>query len=218
KYVAAGELPSTMVAPRDWRTRPDPFEEHWPEIETRLRATPELEAKTVFELLQEQHPGRYEDGQLRTLQRRVKQWRAAQGPERDVVFAQQHRPGEAAQTDFTHATELAVTIAGQLFAHMLCVLVLPYSNWQWATVCLSESMAALRRGVQRAVFQLGRVPRYHQTDCSTAATHRITAGKCIVVEGGKRPCNDEYVALMRHFGMTPRTTEVGAKEQNGDVE
>ena len=125
KYVAAGELPSELTQPRDWRTRPDPFEEHWPEVEARLRDTQELEAKTLFELLQQQHPGRCEDGQLRTLQRHVKQWRAAHGPEREVVLAQQHRPGEAAQTDFTHATELAVTVAGQLFVHMLCVLVLP---------------------------------------------------------------------------------------------
>ena len=95
---------------------------------------------------------------------------ASEGPEQEVVFGQQHRPGEAAQTDFTWTTELGVTIAGQLFVHMLCVMVLPYSNWQWATVCLSESMAALRRGVQRTLFQLGRVPSYHQTDNSTAAT------------------------------------------------
>ncbi|HET9623969.1 MAG TPA: IS21 family transposase [Kofleriaceae bacterium] len=220
KYVTSGKLPSEMAAPRDWRTRPDPFEEHWPAVEARLRATPELEAKTVFELLQEEHPGRYEEGQLRTLQRRIKQWRAAHGPERAVVFGQQHRPGEAAQTDFTHATELAITIAGQVFVHLLCVVVLPYSNWQWATVCLSESMAALRKGVQRALFQLGRVPAWHQTDNSTAATHRIPDGHAVVVEGDPRarPFNDEYVALMKHFGMKPRTTEVGAKEQNGDVE
>jgi len=218
KYVAAGKLPSEMPVARDWRTRPDPFEEHWPEIEARLRDTPELEAKTLFDLLQEAHPGRYDAGQLRTLQRRIKRWRAAHGPDQEVVLAQQHRPGEAAQTDFTHATELAVTIAGQVFAHLLCVLVLPYSNWQWATVCLSESMAALRRGVQRALFQLGRVPRYHQTDCSTAATHKIPADQVAYVDDGKRAFNAEYVALMRHFGMTPRTTAVGAKEQNGDVE
>lgn len=218
KYVAAGKLPSELVQPRDWRTRPDPFEEDWPDIEARLAATPELEAKTLFELLQEEHPDRYEEGQLRTLQRRVRQWRAARGPEREVVLAQQHRAGEAAQTDFTHATELGVTIGGQLFVHMLCVLVLPYSNWQWATVCLSESIAALRRGVQRAVFQLGRVPKYHQTDCSTAATHRIPDGQAEIFEDGKRPFNADYLALMRHLGMTPRTTEPGAKEQNGDVE
>lgn len=218
KYVEAGDLPSTMVAPRDWRTRSDPFEEHWPDIEARLRATPGLEAKTLFELLEEAHPGRYAPGQLRTLQRRVKHWRAAQGPEREVVIAQRHRPGEAAQTDFTSTGELAVTVAGQVFAHLLCVLVLPYSNWQWATICASESIAAIRRGVQRALFQLGRVPRYHQTDCSTAATHRIPDGQARCFEDGKRPFNEAYLALMRHYGMTPRTTEVGAKEQNGDVE
>jgi Mu transposase, C-terminal domain len=218
KYIEAGTLPSAMAQPRDWRTRPDPFEAHWPEIEARLRETPALEAKTLFDLLQDQHPGRYEDGQLRTLQRHVKRWRAAHGPERDIVVAQQHRPGEAAQTDFTHATELAVTIVGQVFVHMLCVFVLPYSNWEWATICLSESMAALRKGVQRAVFQLGRVPRYHQTDGSTAATHRIPAGQAACLEGGKRPFNVEYLALMQHLGMTPRTIEVGEKEQNGDVE
>jgi len=218
KYVGEGKLPSELKQPRDWRTRPDPFEEHWPEIEARLQDTPEFEAKTLFELLQQQHPGRYEDGQLRTLQRHVKRWRAAHGPDREVVLAQQHRPGEAAQTDFTHATELAVTIAGQLFAHLLCVLVLPYSNWQWATVCLSESILALRKGVQRALFQLGRVPRYHQTDGSTAATHKIPEGQAEHVEGTQRPFNTEYVALMRHLGMTPRLIELGEKEQNGDVE
>jgi Mu transposase-like protein len=218
KYVAAGTLPSAMVKPRDWQTRPDPFEEHWPEIEARLRQTPELEAKTVFAWLQDQHPGKYNDGQLRTLQRHVKRWRAAHGPEREIVLRQQHRAGEAAQTDFTHATELAVTIVGQVFVHLLCVFVLPYSNWEWATICVSESMAALRKGVQRAVFRLGRVPRYHQTDGSTAATHHIPAGQAGYVEGGKRPFNVEYLALMQHLGMTPRTIAIGAKEQNGDVE
>jgi len=70
------------------------------------------------------------------------------------VLAQQHRPGETAQTDFTHATEFAVTIAGQLFVHLLCVLVLPFSNWQWARVCLSEPMTTLRKGVQPIVGSL----------------------------------------------------------------
>lgn len=218
KYVQAEKLPSEMVAPRFWRTREDPFAEDWPEVAARLEATPELEAKTIFELLCEQHPGRYEPGQLRTLQRHVQRWRAAHGPDKDVVLAQRHRPGEAAQTDFTWATELGVTVAGQLLVHMLCVLVLPFSNWQWAVVCLSESLSALRRGVQAALFQLGRVPEFHQTDNSTAATHRIPDGKAVVADGSKRPFNEDYLALMRHFGMKPRTTTVGAKEQNGDVE
>ena len=218
KYIEAGKLPSEMQAPHDWRTRPDPFEQDWPELVAQLRETPELEAKTLFEQLMEKHPGRYEPGQLRTLQRRVQRWRATEGPDQEVTLAQRHRPGEAAQTDFTHAAELGVTIAGAVLAHLLCVFVLPFSNWFWATVCLSESLAALRKGVQRALFQLGRVPRYHQTDNSTAATHRIPDGKEGHVQGQRRPFNTDYLALMRHFGMTPRTTEVGQKEQNGDVE
>lgn len=83
---------------------------------------------------------------------------------------------------------------------------------QWATVCLSETLAALRRGVQAALFQLGRVPRFHQTDHSTAATHQIAR------DAVDRTFNAEHAAMMRHFGMEPRTTAVGAKEQNGDVE
>ena len=218
KYVAAGKLPSEMRTPRDWRTREDPFDEDWPAVEALLMEMPELEAKTLFEQLCDKHAGRYEPGQLRTLQRRVALWRASAGPEREVTFGQEHRPGEAAQTDFTRATSLGVTIAGAVFAHLLCVVVLPFSNWFWATICGSESMAALRKGVQRALFQLGRVPRYHQTDNSTAATHRIPDGKEERVEGRRRPFNEEYLSMMRHFAMTPRTTEVGEKEQNGDVE
>jgi hypothetical protein len=218
KYATAGKLPSELVAPRTWRTRLDPFADDWPALAARLDAEPGLEAKTLFELLVEEYPGRYEPGQLRTLQRRVRLWRAQQGPAREVMFTQAHRPGEAGQTDFTETASLSITIGGEVFVHLLCVFVLPFSNWQWATVCLSESLAALRRGVQAALFQLGRVPLFHQTDNSTAATHRIPNGKGAFFDGGKRPFNEDYLALMRHFGMTPRTTEIAAKEQNGDVE
>lgn len=114
------------------------------------------------------------------------------------------------QSDFTWAKELAITIGGKPFSHMLCQAVLPYSNWSWVTVCFSESLSALRRGVQSAVFRLGRVPRFHQTDNSTAATHDLRTGK--------RGFNAEYEALMRHLGMEPRTIEPGQKHQNGDVE
>jgi hypothetical protein len=201
-----------MKEPRWWRTRRDPFVEDWPAVTVMLAATPGLEAQTVLELLETQQPGRYSETHLRTLQRRIRLWRAERGPDREVWFTQAHRPGEAAQTDFTSTGELGVTIAGQAFAHLLCVTVLPYSNWQWATVCSSESLAALRRGVQAAMFQLGRVPRFHQTDHSTAATHQIAH------DAADRTFNEEYKALMRHLGMEPRTIAVGAKEQNGDVE
>lgn len=108
-----------MVLPRDWRTRPDPFEEDWSKVEGRLRDTPELSSsQDVVRLLQNEHPDRYDEGQLRTLQRQVRQWRAAHAPEHEIVLAQKHRAGKAAQTGFTHATELGATIAGQLFVHM----------------------------------------------------------------------------------------------------
>jgi len=219
KYVRGGKLPSELVESRGWRTHEDAFLEHWPELEAMLADSPAFEAKTLVDVLVGKDPDRYDEGQLRTLQRRVKSWRAERGPDKDVVLAQLHRPGEAAQTDFTWTTELAITSAGELFVHMLRVFVLPYCNWRWASICLSESIASIRHGVQRALFQLCRVPLYHQTDKSTAATHRIPDGKKVAGEGsGKRPFNAEYVAIMRHFGMTPRTTEVGAKEQNGDIE
>ena len=219
KYIREGKLPSELAQPRTWRTRENPFSpEDWTAIAAKLAESPELEAKTLFEWLSDRRPGVYAPGQLRTLQRHVRRWRAAHGPDREVFFAQRHRPGEAAQTDFTSATELGVTIAGQLFAHMLCVLVLPFSNWQWATICLSESIMAMRRGVQAALFQLGRVPMFHQTDNSTAATHRIPKEERERLPEKKRPFNAEYLALMRHFEMTPRTTAIGKKEQNGDVE
>ena len=210
KYLRAGKLPSELKKPRTWRTRSDPFSEHWPEVERQLSDAPELEAKALFEDLSTRYPDLYEEGQLRTFQRRVKQWRAEAGPDREVFFAQEHRPGEAIQTDFTWGNELGVTIGGQPFRHMFCHVVLPYSNWQWATVCRTESLAALKRGVLAAVRLLGRVPTYHQTDNSTAATHNLA--------GGMRAFHDEYVEFMAELGMEPRTIAPGQKHQNGDVE
>ena len=141
-----------------------------------------------------------------------------------MVLAQRHRAGEAAQTDFTRTAELGVTIAGQVFLHLLCVFVLPYSNWQWATVCLSESMAALRRGVQRALFQLGRAPSsYHQRDNSTSATHRIPGGKGVVVEEGRRAFHEgEQLApaLVRGRGglcQAPRAIAPGSYGRSVEV-
>lgn len=210
KYVTSGRLPSQLVVVRDWRTRRDPFEKVWAEIETMLEEAPDLEAKTVLQLLIERDPETYQECHLRTLQRRFRRWRAMSGPEKRIFFPQEHRAGEAMQTDFTWGTELGVTIGGEDFAHLLCHPVLPFSNWEWVTVCSSESMSALRRGVQEALFQLGRVPRWHQTDNSTSATHDLRTGK--------RGFNREYEVLMAHFGMTPRTIGIGESEQNGDVE
>lgn len=214
KYRDAGKFPSEMKAIRDWRTREDPFEGDWPEVEGRLVDAPELEAKTLFELLMARSPEKYEPGQLRTLQRHVRDWRARHGPDKEVFFAQDHVPGSALQTDFFWGTTLEITIGGEPIRPLLCHVVLPYSNWEWLTVCTSESLSALKRGVQSAVFQLGRVPEWHQTDNSTAATHDLSEGE----QGTKRPFNRDYQAVMDHLGMKPRTIEIGKSNQNGDVE
>jgi len=210
KYIKLGKFPSELHQERTYRTREDPFAEDWPEMATMLKAAPELEAKALFEFLMGKHPGRYEPGQVRTFQRRVRQWRASDGPDKEVFFAQEHRPGESTQTDFTCCNELGVTIQGVPFEHLLCQSVLPYSNYQWATACLSESLLALRRQVQQVMFELGRKTEWHQTDNSTSATHDLGTGK--------RGFNDDYQALMDHFGLKPRTIKIGASNQNGDVE
>lgn len=210
KYLKSGKFPSEMKQERNWRTRDDPFDEDWPKIAQRLKEAPELEAKALFEALLSEEPDRYEPGQVRTFQRRVKQWRATEGPDKEVFFAQVHRPGEAMQTDFTSANALQITIRGEPFEHMLCQSTLPYSNWQWATRCRSESLLALKRQMQEVAFKLGRVTKYHQTDNTTAATHDVPSHK--------RKFNKDYEGWVKYLGMEPRTIAVCKKEQNGDIE
>jgi len=213
KYVRAGRLPSRMRVERHWRTRGDPFAEHWAEAKAMLEGAPELEARMLFEWLCERHPDSYQEGQLRTFQRRVRQWRALEGPPQEVYFPQEHEPGVRLETDFTWMNSLGVTINGEAFPHLLCHSVLAYSNWQWASVCHSESLLALKKGVQATLVLLGRVPREHWTDHCTAATHRIGSD-----EEGRRGFNDQYLHLMEHFGMEPRTIQVRKPHENGDVE
>jgi hypothetical protein len=225
KYLEAGKLPSEIKKDHTWRTRPDPFEEDWDRCAEILADAPDLEAKFLFEWLCEQTPGMYQEGQLRTFQRRVGDWRALHGPDREVFFAQEHEPGERMATDCTSMNELGITIQGEGFAHLLCHCVLSYSNWEWGTVCHSESMLALRVGIQRALLQLGRIPREHWTDNSSAATHR--PGKEPEEEAQARApnslhegrvFNQDYQELMKHFRMRPRTIQVSAPHENGDVE
>jgi len=135
KYRRLGRVPSELPPAVRGRTRPDPFEEVWEEVQGLYESNAGLEVKTVFEYLQRQSPGRFQDGQLRTLQRGVKGWRATEGPAREVFFAQQHPPGRLGASDFTHMEELGVTIQGQSFSHLIYHFVLTYSNWEAGTVC-----------------------------------------------------------------------------------
>ena len=214
KYVKAGKLPSQMRVAHTWRTREDPFAAHWPVIEGMLADAPELEGKLLFEWLCDEFPGVHEEGQLRTFQRKIGRWRAESGPDREVYFGQEHHPGVRMSTDWTHMGELEVTIGAEPFDHQLCHCVLTYSNWEWATICHSESMLSLRNGVQSALFELGHVPEDHWTDHSSAATHR----PCKDAPAHEREFNEEYVGLMKHFGMRPRTIQPDSPHENGDVE
>ena len=108
-----------IAAVARWLTRLDPFVEVWEEVLELLRGSAGLEAKTVFDYLQRQYPGRLQDGQLRTLQRHVKGWRATEGPAREVFFARQHPPGRLGASDFTQMEELGVTVQGQSFPHLI---------------------------------------------------------------------------------------------------
>ena len=213
KYLRIGKMPSSLEMERTWRTRANPFSEHWQECRGMFVESPQLEAKTVFEWLCREYPGCYQEGQLRTFQRRVRRWRAQSGPEQEVFFAQKHYPGVRMSTDFTHMDELGVTIRGEAFVHQLCHCVLTYSNWEWASICHSESLVALREGIQNALTRLGHVPRDHWTDHSSAATHRLGAAA-----GDERGYNRGYLDLMDHFSMKPRTIQVNSPHENGDVE
>lgn len=216
RYERAGILPSEMRRPREYLTHEDAFAGDWPEVEVLLKEAPGLEAKVVFEWLQAKEPGKYGEGQLRTFQRRVQQWRGL-NQDRDVVLEQVHVPGEAMQTDGTWMNRHGITVDGLEFGHLLIHTVLPYSNWEWATVAQSESLLAIEGGLKAALRELGAVPQYHQTDNSTAATHRLGVEER-EAEGRDRGYNEDYLALLAGYGMKPRTTHLSRPQENGDVE
>ena len=209
KYRRLGKLPSDVKAPHTWLTHVDAFAEVWPEVCEFLKENEGLEAKTLFEWLQREHPGRFADGQLRTFQRRVKVWRATEGQAREVMFPQVHEPGRLAQSDFTHLDSLQVTIQNEPFPHMLYHFVLTFSNWETGTVCFSESFESLAEGLQNALFELGGVPQTHQTDSLSAAVNKLDSPE---------EFTDRYRALLSHYRLAGLHSQPGKANENGDVE
>lgn len=209
KYLRDRRLPSEMRQKHTWRTRPDPFADTWEEIRQLLIAEPDLQAKTLFEHFQRTYPGRFRDGQVRTLRRRIKHWRATEGPPREVFFAQEHRPGELCQSDFTHCRELSVTINGQAFPHLIYHFVLTYSNWETGTICYSETFESLSEGLQNALWELGGVPMEHRTDRMSAAVNNLA---------DTREFTRAYEGLLRHYRINGQKAQAGQANENGDVE
>jgi Mu transposase-like protein len=208
-YLRDGRLPSARKPERTWRTRSDPFDRVWEEIRQKIEEHPGLEAKTLFEALQRQHPGEFPDGQLRTLQRRIRRWRATEGPGREVFFGQKHIPGRLSQSDFTHMTGLGITIGGQSFPHLLYHFVLTYSNWEAVSLCYSESFESLSEGLQNALWELGGVPLEHRTDRLSTAVNNMSEEK---------EFRSRYEALLRHYRLEGLKIQAGKANENGDVE
>jgi len=209
KYLRLDKLPSQSKKPHTWRTRKDPLEKVWPEAESMLGLNPGLQGKTIFDYIQRKYPGEYQDSHLRTLQRRIKVWRATKGPAKEVFFPQVHYPGQLSASDFTHMSKLGISIAGVLFKHLIYHFTLTYSNWETGTICFSESFESLSAGFQNALWHLGGVPGKHRTDRMSAAVNK--------------DCHPEkftkpYTGLLDHYGIKPECINAGKANENGDAE
>jgi len=209
RYRNLERLPSELKKDRLWRTREDPFSEVWDAVQKQIEESPGLEAKTLFEWLQREHPGQFSEGQIRTLQRRIKLWRVTEGPAQEVYFGQVHLPGRLCASDFTHMTELGITLAGQTFEHLVYHFVLTYSNWETGTICYSESLESLSEGWQNAVWELGAVAAEHRTDSLSSAVNNMS---------NREEFNRRYEGVMRYYGVKPQHTNPASPNENGDCE
>jgi len=208
-YRDVDHLPTERKKPREYRTRIDPFVDVWSQVQRRLEAEPRLQAKTLFQWLQDSYPGLYPDSTRRTFERRVRKWRSMHGPGKPVMFSQVHHPARLAASDFTVMNELHVTIAGVSFEHTLYHCVLTYSNTESVTLCFSESFEALSEGIQNAFWEFGGVPERHRTDSLSAAINNHSSRKELTAR---------YAALMDHYGVKPERINVRCANENGDVE
>jgi transposase len=210
-YERAALLPSQRKAPRTYRTRPDPFRDGWPWVVEQLERDSDLEAKTIFEELQRREPEVYDDGQLRTLQRRIHDWRTRYGPDREVIFEQVYPPAHMMQSDFTSMTALKITLAGQPFPHLLYHAVLPYSRYEIVRVCFSESLEAFSEGLEFALARFGGVPKEHRTDNLSAAVRTLDRDDPFRF-------TEAYLAMLKHYDMRASTNVPGRAHENGAVE
>lgn len=210
-----GPLPSEAKAPRSWRTRKDPFEDVWEaKIEPMLVADEKcvLQATTILDALnREREDGeKFDEGQVRTLQRRMRDWRALHGAQKEVYFEQAHPPGREGALDFTNCNELGVTIQGEPFAHLLFEFVLSFSTWTWVCLAFSETFEALVKGFQGALWALGGKPLVARSDNLSAATHEL--------KGGGRELTKRFRAVIDHYDMKSTRITPGKSNENGGVE
>jgi hypothetical protein len=211
RIEADPRLPSQKRVPRG-RRRPDPLAGIWDsEIVPQLIAAPGIRAVAIFEEMCRRHP-KIGPGVRRTLERRIRAWRAVNGPEQDVIFRQEHPPGRLGLSDFTDMGKLAITVAGQPLGHRLYHFRLAFSGFEHAHVILGgESFVALAEGLQNALWTLGGVPTQHRSDSLSAAFRNLD----------RDPHEDltrRYEELVAHYGMMPTRNNPGVAHENGSIE
>ena len=195
---------------RDWRTRSDPLDKVWTsELEPMLRQEPRLQPTTLYEYLEERYPGQY-GKVLRTLQRRVSEWKAHHGPSKDVMFELRHEPGVMGLSDFTDLKGTTITISGEPFKHLIYHYRLAYSGWRYAQIIQGgESYVALSEGLQNALFASGGVPRQHRTDSLSAAYRNAGSHH--------KRLTQLYEQLCRHYRLEATRNNRGIAHENGSI-
>ena len=203
--------PSAKAEPRG-RRRPDPLVSFFDaEVVPMLTAAPELRAVAIFEEMQRRHPD-LPDGTRRTLERRIRAWRALHGANQEVIFRQVHEPGRMGLSDFTDMADLGVTIAGVQLDHRLYHFRLAYSGFAHAHVIRGgESYVALAEGLQNALWALGGAPHEHRSDSLSAAFRNLNSD-------AREDLTRRYDALCLHYGMEPTRNNRGVAHENGSIE
>src|ERR1700674_2506935 len=204
-------LPSQKKAPRDRRRR-DPLAAVWDsEVVPLLKSTPGLRPVAIFDEIRRRH-SEIGAGIRRTLERRIRTWRALNGAEQDVIFRQEHPPGRLGLSDFTAMGDRGVSIAGAPFDHRLYHFRLAFSGWEHAHVVLGgESFVALAEGLQDALWALGRAPLQHRSDSLSAAFRNLD-------RDAREDLTRRYEALCAHYGMEPTRNNRGVAHENGSIE
>ena len=204
-------LPSQKQASRGRRRR-DPLEPWWQaEVVPILAGAPGIRAVGVLDELRRRHP-ELNPNVRRTLERRINAWRALHGPERDIIFRQEHEPGRLGLSDFTDTSALGISIGGIALHHRLYHFRLAFSGFEAAHVVLGgESFVALAEGLQNALWALGGVPKEHRSDSLSAAFRNLTAD-------ARQDLTQRYRDLMRHYAMEPSRNNPGVAHENGSIE
>jgi len=207
---AKGEVSMAQKKRRTYRTRANPFEDVWFEVEELLWRCPTLGVAEIFRELCRSYPDRFSRGQLRTLQRQVRAWRAVNGQGKEIFFPQEYPPGKFSQSDVTSMNRLRITIEGKPLRHLYFRLIFPYSNWETGEICFNENLETVCWAVQKCIRRAGGAASEHQADNLPSVVR--------IGPKGQRVVNPKYRALLEHYGSTPRFTRPHSPHQDGDVE